>query len=382
MEGEYFEEKTVILDNGSDTVKLGLPNESDEPNFVIRNVIGIPYKKDKENSKNSIIVGFDIKNDDRYRNGEISLRSPIGEGAVENWDDMEKIWNYCFYEKLDCTPKDYKLVFTQSNLDSIEQRDKIIEIMFETYQFKELLLANHNYLSFYSSGSSTGVICDSGDEFSSFSTIIDCQIVPFSTEILKIGGRTITEYLKKILGIKTNNFDNFSLYDREIIRGIKEKECYVKSEYKIENEKNDTYKLPDGRVINLPIESKTATEILFHPELIGQDFGGFDKICVKSIENCQKSDWKHVAQNIVLSGGNSLFNGLKERLTLEIKNNEDYDDEVRYSCKVKALPNRKYAAWIGGKLLNDMTVSYVLFTSISEYYENGPEIVHKKYKKF
>ena len=30
----------------------------------------------------------------------LEIKYPLIEGQIKNWDDMELIWNYCFYTKL------------------------------------------------------------------------------------------------------------------------------------------------------------------------------------------------------------------------------------------------------------------------------------------
>jgi actin-related protein 2 len=30
----------------------------------------------------------------------LEIKYPLIEGQIKNWDDMEIIWNYCFFQKL------------------------------------------------------------------------------------------------------------------------------------------------------------------------------------------------------------------------------------------------------------------------------------------
>ena len=71
-----------------------------------------------------------------------------------------------------------------------------------------------------------------------------------------------------------------------------------------------------------------------------------------------------------------MFNGLKERLTKEIKALAPghMDEEV----KVIVSPERKYAAWIGGATLSSIDSFQKSWITKNEYEESGACIVHRK----
>lgn len=78
--------------------------------------------------------------------------------------------------------------------------------------------------------------------------------------------------------------------------------------------------------------------------------------------------------NIVLSGGNTMFPGIEERLTKELI------DMAQPSMKVKviAASERKYYLWIGGSILASLSTFSHMWISRAEYDETGPKIVHRK----
>ena len=59
-----------------------------------------------------------------------------------------------------------------------------------------------------------------------------------------------------------------------------------------------------------------APEALFEPSLFKEfdDIEGIAKLCINSIKDCDESIRKDLSRNIILSGGNTLYRGLPERL--------------------------------------------------------------------
>lgn len=59
-----------------------------------------------------------------------------------------------------------------------------------------------------------------------------------------------------------------------------------------------------------------APEALFDPGLIkeGDENGGMAVLCHKSVQDCDVDIRKDLYQNVILSGGTTLYNGLPDRL--------------------------------------------------------------------
>ena len=71
-----------------------------------------------------------------------------------------------------------------------------------------------------------------------------------------------------------------------------------------------------------------------------------------------------------------MFDGLPERLTKEMKSlaPESMKDEI----KVIASPERKFAVWIGGSILSNISTFESAWITKTEYEESGVTIVHRK----
>lgn len=65
----------------------------------------------------------------------LDVKYPVENGIVRNWDDMEHLWNYTFYEKLQIDPSQNKIMLTEPPMNPAKNREKLVETMFEKYGF-------------------------------------------------------------------------------------------------------------------------------------------------------------------------------------------------------------------------------------------------------
>ena len=264
----------VIIDNGTGYCKAGFSGE-EGPRAVFVACVGRPKSR-------SAMVGAEQKefyvgqNADEKR-GVLNLKYPIEHGIVDNWDDMEKIWDHCYSNELRCQPTEHKVLLAETILNPREDREKIAEILFGTFTVPGLYLAPNVVLSLYSAGKFHGLVCDSGEIGTRIASVFDGYALPFSEKKMNIGGRETTKYLVKLLTELGVQFQTIAEY--EIAKDIKEKLCYVALD--IEEEKKtfspDEYELPDGKVFNVNDQMFRAPEIMFKPDLIEWDEDGLDK---------------------------------------------------------------------------------------------------------
>ena len=369
----YDEACPLVIDNGSAFCKAGIAGD-DEPYAVFPSVVGRP-KHQETKEHNEVYVG----NEAISKRAQLTLNYPIEYGIITNWDDMEKFWHHMFFNELRYHPDEHPVLLTEVPLNPKANREKMTQIMFETFHVPAFYVSLAPVLSLYASGRTTGCVLDSGDSVTHSVAIHEGYANPTTVVRLDLGGKDLTEHLMNDLNVNGHNFRTMA--ERAIVRDMKEKLTYVAldfdQEMKIASESTTlekNYELPDGSVITVNKERFQCPEVLFQADLIGIEASGIHNCIFQSIMKSDVDLRSNYYSNIVLSGGNTMFPGIAQRVTKELTALAPSIIKV----KVAAPPQRKHSVWIGGSILGSLSTFQQMWISKSEYDESGPSIVHRK----
>jgi actin len=362
---------TLVIDNGSGTCKAGLAEEV-SPQIILPTLVGKPRFGGIMNSTEQ--KDYFIGNDAIMMKGIINFSQPIKHGIIQNWEYMEKIWYHIFYNVLNVIPQEHCVLLTESAFNTTRDREKMAQVMFETFNVDGMYLASQPVLSLLASNKKRGLVVESG-----YGTT---QIVPVyqgsalhqaAQKYDDLSGYKLTLRFQKLL-------NDLGIYctttsEIEIVRDIKEKICYVAKDFSQELNScpPSSYELPDTSFITFGNERITCPEALFNTSLFGSGDGGVQDCVISTINRCQEEEVKNeMYGNIVLGGGNTMFPGMAERLAKEVSNQGPMGKNV----KVEANENRRYSAWIGGSIFASLSSFKDLYFRKYDYEEYGPSGVN------
>ncbi|XP_077168241.1 actin-related protein T2-like [Paroedura picta] len=379
-EAEGFKSKAftlpaVIIDNGSGLCKAGISGEVG-PRQIIASVLGCPKTKvtlSKDKQK-ECYVGKEAQE----RREALSLKYPIECGIITSWEDMEKIWKHIYDKALGLRSFERSLLMTEPPLNPQEDRAKLTQLMFERFKVPAFYLSIQAILSLYASARYTGLVMDSGFGVSHAVPVYEGYCLPHAVSKLNIGGRDITEFLRKLLQESGQYYRNFPEANT-VVEDIKVKLCFVSLDSYPDHNKTPVdlpkeYKLPDGHKISIGDALFLAPEILFTPSNAGKTGQGLPNMIAKSIKKCDPSIRQMLYSNVLLSGGSSLFPGLDERIF------KGLEHKVPQGVPIKIIspPDRWFSTWIGASIITSLSTFKRMWVTAADYREFGPNIVQRR----
>lgn len=372
-----MEVSTVVIDNGAWTTKAGMSGYNN-PSVLIPTIVGTSKNQLSESdilNTKDIYIGSDALNNDNVHN--LNITYPIKDRKVTSLPDLEKIWGHIFNEKLKVKPEEHPVIITEAPLTPESTKMESMQIMFETFGAAAYYTSCPEVFTLFSAGLTTGTVVDSGETLTDILPVFECYPMHHVFSRLPIGGSHIDSYLKRLLlqsGIEISNKNEV-----EILKDIKEKLCYVTTDleeeqqkYEHVNEIEKTYQMPDGPEVHIGAQRFRSVEPLFNPRLIQNQAEGLPHVIFNCINKC--GDLKNdMFKKIVLSGGTSLFPGLKERLQKDITKLCTSNNQ---KINVIGNENRNNAAWLGGSILASQSSFSMMWIKKEEYHDVGQQILN------
>lgn len=365
-----------VIDNGSGYMKAGFSGE-EAPKVMFPTMVGKTkvegiYVGDE---KKESIIGSEAEK----KFGILDISYPIQGGTIVNWDEMERIWANTFYGELKISPEEHNLLLSESPFITRKDREKMLEMMFETFNCASTYLVAQSVLAAYSVGKSTGISIDCGHTSLNFAPIYEGFLQRHCVQHIPIAGKDINDILINLL-IKNGQVIDSKMQKQSIIKA-KESFCFLRhdNEDEIEKKKEEETKeweLPDKKKITINKERFQATEVIFDPKQFAYDYPNFQELFKKTVKGIDSDLREIMLANIIFNGGTTLIKGFKSRVTQEI---EQAGQDYEFKKKVHTYPEAQFMAWLGGSILTSLTNFENLWITKAEYKEEGKAtIVHKK----
>jgi len=382
--------KVIVCDNGTGFVKAGFAG-ANFPTAIFPSLVGRPILRSEEKMIENVELKDIMVGDEASRlRSYLQITYPFENGMVRSWEDAYHVWDYTFNERLKIDPKDSKIMLTEPPMNPKQNREKMVECMFEKYGFLGCYISIQAVLVMYAQGLLTGVVVDSGDGVTHIVPVYEGFSLPHLTKRIDVAGRDVTRYLIRLLQLRGYAFNRTA--DFETVRQIKEKLCYVGYDLALEKRLAlettvlvEQYTLPDGRVIKVGAERFEAPEVMFQPRLIDVDQDGMAEALFKVIQAADIDTRSEFYKHIVLSGGSSMYPGLPSRLEKDIRTM--FGERVakgnqaqinKFVCRIEDPPRRKHMVFLGGAVLAEiMKDKQQFWMNRNEWQEMGINVLRK-----
>lgn len=379
----------VVSEIGSYNARIGF-HKDDAPRCVFASAVGRPKHR-------GVMVGMGRK--DSYvgdealaKHGILNIKYPVEGGEVVNFDDLEKIWHSAFYNELRVAPEEHGIVLVVSPLTmrNSKHMSNHTQIMFETFNVPLLTVTTTAQAAAYACDLQDVIVVESGHGLTYAVPVVGGAVDLERLEFVACGGGNITTWLASSLAASQGT--TFETVAKMLcVRGIKEKLSYVAL-----NGRNSadpapvTYTMPDnGPVLKIGREQFMAPELLFSARAPPLDWNVMRVLLAGRKESsCELSRlprdlFVHIIslarrrgvhdlvrgvlerdgvdrqkmETLLLTGGNTLFKGLVERIRHELP-----------FAHIIAPENRHHLAWIGAaKMARDPNTKWVTKDIYDEY---------------
>jgi len=258
------DDSAIVLDAGTGMVKAGFAGCDDVPRAVFPPVVGfydisrgpkmvgISYKDcyvgEEAMSKRGILckplhhpLATAYYSDYSSQDGDIwggwNIERPYHMGMVND------IYHHTIYCECRADPVEHPMLLTEPPLNPKANREKMTQIMFETYDVPAFYLANTAELALYASGRTTGIVLESGDGVTHAVPIYEGHALPHATQRLELGGSDLTGYLMELLterGYSSHSRQSvldilgYTSRERQLVSDIKETLTYVALDFEAE----------------------------------------------------------------------------------------------------------------------------------------------------
>ncbi|GLI62870.1 ortholog of actin-related protein 4 [Volvox africanus] len=416
------EVNALVLDLGTHSCKAGYAGD-DTPKAVFPSVVGIHSDAGSNGmevdgtSARRLSVGFQALSAKQLG---MEVMSPFGpDDLYGDWDLVEAAYNHALRDRLGVRPEEFALMLAEPTHNSRASRERLIELVFETFQAPAMFVAKSAMLSAFATARQTALVVDTGYRATTAAAVQDGYVLqktvtrtPLAGQLLNHAAQAVADakytplrprFSFKRQEVKSGEFqvasldvagvtNSFRLYHTEqVASDMKEGVCRASETRFFDAEGVNpvptvVYELPDGQELYLGPERFRMAELFFQPAAFIGHFPGLalppdvrsvPEAVVDAVNKCDVDLRKDMYSGAVLTGGTSLIPGLKERLEKELSELSPPAAKVKMVAATNNL-ERRFSTWIGGSILSSLGSFQQLWMSKKEYAEHGTPLVNRK----
>ena len=341
MEG-YRDDKSMrlVIDNGSSFIRFGRCDF--EGYRKHRNFCGVSKKTSDAMMLEELDKVFD--------ESSFKLTKPHVRGVLVNFDYQMNIWSKLFTDSTgEKNMKGYSLTLSNPIVSPTRSKEKLLEILYEYYGFSAVCLMSASQALSYNFDVPLQLYIESGNGASHVVPIFRNNVLAEGVRRVDVGGKLLTKVLMQYISTKQLRLNDYYL----TVENIKESMCFVSQDYRADvKTKRDKlyYVLPDPDIrrrgyvtdtrddsgllqyIHLENERFIIPEHIFSPSISNSSQMGLVQATLESVKSVHADFYGPLMKNIILHGGNTLFEGFKDR----------FDREIRKECDAFIAPNSQH----------------------------------------
>lgn len=122
------------------------------PQFQFPSMIGRPILRSEEQGSTDVLKDIMCGDEAAAARNMLQISYPMENGIVRNWEDMQHLWDFSFYEKMKIDTTGRKILLTEPPMNPLKNREQMVEVMLERYQFGGVYVAIQAVLALYAQG--------------------------------------------------------------------------------------------------------------------------------------------------------------------------------------------------------------------------------------
>jgi len=309
---------------------------------------------------------------------QVLLSYPVQNGIIEDFEKFHLLLEYTLHERLHVDPEGRSILMTEPPHNPKSNREELVEMMFETFGFESIKIEIQGVLALYGSATDTGLVLDSGHGCTTTMPVYRGYGLNSCINRLDVGGHDLNALMAKLLALEGTSL--VTTWEKNEVRKIKERHCYVSLDGERECAKDLSCKLPDGREVQIDDAQWMCPEALFKPSIAGySESMGVGQLVYNSINRCEIDMRTTLLSSVILSGGSTMFRNFPERLTEELRTFSP--PSCRPSIKVITgrEKDRTLSVWRGAQVLaQHMDLKGDQWMTADDFEEWGPSLIHNK----
>lgn len=371
-------ENIAVIDHDDDFIKAGYANPEREPGVITPSLV-----------RRAAAAGGD---------DDAAFLRPIVGRRVVDWDQLEAIYRDVFYRHMAWVEGDEgAALVTEPLFTSKADRERLTQIMFESFNVSGLYVAEQPVMALYGVGKVTGVAVHVGYSTVDVAPVVEGGVVIPAAQRCVIGSKHVSEVLGRMLGGEKQGVKGaapraaFTEAELDAIRdgvgaaAASREACAAAAGEGRGGGVATTHTLPDGNVITVDGAARLGcVEALFQPGRYGLgDVPGVSDALLAAVAACSSDQRRAVLDAVAVSGG--WAGGAGREAGLDDRILRELEDAMTPSLKPMGAPvpeympetTARYAPWIGGSILAKVVFPQNQHISKIDYQENGPSFASK-----